>query len=62
MQIGVAAAFGSHGGRGRTAAKSEGAAGVRAACGIAGFLAVHLTDMVGFLTRLRGFDSLKGHF
>jgi len=34
-------------GEGRQAAGPVGAVGLRAACGIAGFLAVFLTDMVG---------------
>ena len=35
------------GGRGSEAARSAGAAAVKAACGIAGFLAVYLTNKVG---------------
>jgi len=38
-------------GGGSKAARSAGAATVKAACGIAGFLAVYLTDMMGIPNR-----------
>jgi hypothetical protein len=50
-RLGLPRRLATAGGGGRKAAWSAGAAAVREACGIAGFLTVYLTDMVVILGR-----------